>query len=314
MIRRNRDTKFIIYQVLYIFVVTVLAFKGAEINLGEVVDKENVVRKSVRDSLISVVDSLNELGLKFNIQLDTAVIEENKELKIKLATLSTKIASISNKAKPRQIDKSEEQIKTNEFDEVMPFSNDVVFLQYAVNSAENKSSKNVTIVDPANNKEICTILPRQKSDFLLSDQKNIILKYGSSVKQIKVEENKPPEIMIQKVTTKMDRPDIYVQDLQRTTCYKVYISDERPDQIKVNFSGPIVVNGPQKDNRGNPVYTVTLNIAGTEERFERWIDQNEHLLDTDGRYKVNFFFTAFDIRSKQKSEVGESFYFTDFSK
>ena len=43
MIRRSRDAKFIIYQVLYIFVITVLALKGAEINLGEVVKKENVV-------------------------------------------------------------------------------------------------------------------------------------------------------------------------------------------------------------------------------------------------------------------------------
>ncbi|MCW8848884.1 MAG: hypothetical protein OQJ81_02815, partial [Melioribacteraceae bacterium] len=78
MIRRSRDAKFIIYQVLYIFVITVLALKGAEINLGEVVKKENVVEKSVRDSLINVVDSLSKLGLKFNIEVDPNVVTENK--------------------------------------------------------------------------------------------------------------------------------------------------------------------------------------------------------------------------------------------
>ena len=81
MVRRSRDAKFVIYQVLYIFVITVLALKGAEINLGEVVSKENVVQKSVRDSLINVVDSLSELGLKFNIEIDSNVVTENKTLK-----------------------------------------------------------------------------------------------------------------------------------------------------------------------------------------------------------------------------------------
>ena len=87
MVRRNRDAKFVIYQVLYIFVITVLALKGAEINLGEVVDKDNVVEKSVRDSLINVVDSLSELGLKFNIEVDTNAAKENLILKEKLSKL-----------------------------------------------------------------------------------------------------------------------------------------------------------------------------------------------------------------------------------
>ena len=89
MVRRSRDAKFVIYQVLYIFVITVLALKGAEINLGEVVKKENVVSKSVRDSLINVVDSLSKLGLKFNIEIDENVISENKDLREKLSQLNT---------------------------------------------------------------------------------------------------------------------------------------------------------------------------------------------------------------------------------
>ncbi len=99
MVRRSRDAKFVIYQVLYIFVITVLALKGAEINLGEVVKKENVVSKSVRDSLINVVDSLSKLGLKFNIEIDENVISENKDLREKLSQLNTQVASLSKKVK-----------------------------------------------------------------------------------------------------------------------------------------------------------------------------------------------------------------------
>jgi hypothetical protein len=42
MIRKERDSKFVIYQVLYIFVITVLALKGADLNLRRVVVTENV--------------------------------------------------------------------------------------------------------------------------------------------------------------------------------------------------------------------------------------------------------------------------------
>ena len=58
MIRKNRDTKFIIYQVLYIFVITVLALKGANLDLSRVVKKDTVVSKSVRDSLVALIDTL----------------------------------------------------------------------------------------------------------------------------------------------------------------------------------------------------------------------------------------------------------------
>ncbi len=53
MIRRERDSKFVIYQVLYIFVITVLALKGADLDLRRVTLADETVKVSVRDSLIS---------------------------------------------------------------------------------------------------------------------------------------------------------------------------------------------------------------------------------------------------------------------
>ncbi len=315
MVRRSRDAKFIIYQVLYIFVVTVLALKGAEINLGEVVKKENVVQKSVRDSLVNVVDSLTSLGLKFNIQVDENIKLENRDLKEKLSKLNNQVASLSKKVIEKPIDKEEKKNKIKKVENIpSPFSNNMEFLQYASNTVENKSNYPVAIIDPSTKLEIITLKPKEGKDFELTNQNEVIVTYANQSDVIKVKKNLPPEIEIKKVTNKMDKADIYVKELQRTTCYSVFVKDERINQIKITYSGPISVSGPFKDKKGNLVYNVSLKIAPTEEKFETWADRHENLQDSEGRYKANFFFTAFDTKSKQKTEVGEAFYFTEFSK
>ena len=59
MITRKTGTiKFIIYQSLYIFVISVLALKGANLDLTEVVTKEKVLEKDYTDSLKQTIDSL----------------------------------------------------------------------------------------------------------------------------------------------------------------------------------------------------------------------------------------------------------------
>ena len=58
MIKRERDSKFVIYQVLYIFIITVLALKGAELDLNRVALEEHTVDISVQDSLVAILDSL----------------------------------------------------------------------------------------------------------------------------------------------------------------------------------------------------------------------------------------------------------------
>ena len=112
----------------------------------------------------------------------------------------------------------------------------------------------------------------------------------------------------------MNAGDIYVNELQRITSFTVTIIDERPGQLKVTHSGPISVTGPHKDTKGNPVFNVSLNIAPNEAKFEEWLERNSSLKEADGRYKANFFFTIVDEKSKDKLQVGDSFFFTDYSK
>ena len=312
MVKKERDSKFIIYQVLYIFVITVLALKGADLNLREVVSKDQTVNKSVRDSLVVLIDSLYAQGSKFEIKVDPNVVVENKELKEKLAAMNKKLQEIKipEKEPVEKKPKVEEQTKLQS-----PISISQVFYQDTWNIAKNGGNVPVEIYDPAKmQKPITVIDPGQEKKFDLADQQSIILKYGSQQETIKTTPRPIPEIRIEKVTTKMDGNDIYVQDLQRTTVFTVTIVDNRPEQLKVSYTGPISVSGPLKDNKGNLVYNVSLKIASTREKFNDWVDKYGDLTDASGRYKANFFFTVVDQKAHHRAQVGDTFYFTDFSK
>jgi hypothetical protein len=320
MISKNRDSKFIIYQVLYIFVITVLALKGADLDLSRVVAKDETVEKSVRDSLVTLIDSLYSLGLNFDIKVDPRITEtENKELKEKIASLSTTVNTLTQKIREippeeRIPEKKEEPVKEQLILQ-SPISREQRFIQHTWNIARNTGSVPTYIYDPANmNNPIAVINPGEEKKFDLAEQEEVVVKFGSQQQRLKVEPNRPPEVKIERVTTKMSGSDIYVNDLQKVTAFTVRISDERTDQLKVTYTGPISVTGPVKDARGNQVYNVSLNLAPNQSRYDSWLDRNSELREPDGRYRANFFFTVVDERSKDRVQVGDVFYFTDFSK
>lgn len=315
MVRKNNDSKFIIYQVLYIFVITVLALKGAELDLSRVVSKENVIDVSVRDSLKMLIDSLYMQGLKFNIKLDEKV--ENEALKQKLASMNKQLQSLTSKLNevPPEIRKEEEPQVVENVKLPSPFSVSQTFIKHTWNEVRNGASVPTYIYDSRNlSTPIVTIQPGEKRRFDLTDQDELVIKFGTQEERINVQPNKPPEIKIERVTTKMNAGEIYVKDLQKITSFTVTILDERPEQLKVTYSGPISVIGPAKDSKGNLVYNVSLNLAPNETKFEEWLDRNSSLREPDGRYRANFFFIVTDERTKDRVQVGDSFFFTDFSK
>jgi hypothetical protein len=317
MVQKNRDSKFIIYQVLYIFVITVLALKGADLDLNRVVLKDEVVNKSVRDSLMVILDSLTSNGIKFDVKIEENALKENESLKEKLASLNTKMKDLAQKIKDTPPPPKPEEKPVVKEQEILqsPISLKQTFIQYTWNKAQNSGNVPTYIYDPKDMKNPLTVIPPgQEKTFDLTNQTEVIAKYGSQQDAIKVVPNKPPVIKIERATTKMNASDIYVQDLQRITVFTVKIIDERPEQLKVTWNGPISVSGPFKDNTGNPVYNVSLKIASTENKFDEWLDKNGGLRESDGRYKVNFFCTVVDDRSKDRVQVGDSFFFTDFSK
>ncbi|GAB4293568.1 MAG: hypothetical protein Kow0098_14520 [Ignavibacteriaceae bacterium] len=318
MVNKNRDSKFVIYQVLYIFVITVLALKGADLDLSRVVAEEDTVDKKVRDSLVTMLDSLTALGMKFSIEIDPNVVVENEELKQKMEEMRKRMADLNEQIEQLPIPEPEEEkpeVVEEQTKLQLPISIKQTFIQHTWNIAKNTGNVPVAIYDPKNpDTPLVEVQPGSEKKFDLTDQTEVIARFGSQEERIKVVPNRPPEVKIERATTKMNASDIYVQELQRITVFTVTIIDERPDQLKVTYSGPVSVTGPQRDAKGNMVYNVSLNIASTETRFEEWLDKFGNLREADGRYKVNFFFTVVDKRSQDRVQVGDSFYFTDFSR
>ncbi|MGB5849733.1 MAG: hypothetical protein WBH40_14665 [Ignavibacteriaceae bacterium] len=311
MINRNRDSKFVIYQVLYIFIITILALKGAELDLRRVALEEETVDISIKDSLAAILDSLYALGIDFSIKIDPKVLDENEEMKKRLAELNRKLEAVKDFIPPPE----EEEIVDEQTKLQSPISLKQTFIQNTWNIAKNSGTVPTMIIDPANpNVAVVTIPPGEEKRFDLQDQTEIIIKFGSQEERIKVIPNRPPEVDIELVTTKMSHSDIYVKELQRITAFTVKIIDKRPEQLKVTYSGPISVIGPQKDGKGNLVYNVSLKLATRETQYDDWLELHGDLQESDGRYKANFFFIVVDERTKDRVQVGDSFYFTDFSK
>jgi hypothetical protein len=257
---------------------------------------------------------LYSLGIDFSIKIDPNVVVENEEMKKQLAELNKKLEKVKDYVPPPK-EKPKEEIKEEQSKLQLPISLKQTFIQNTWNMAKNSGNVPTTLYDPRDrSKPIVVIPPGKEVKFDLTDQTEVIVAFGTQEERVKVIPNKPPEIKIERVTTKMNAQDIYVQELQRITAFTVTIIDVRPEQLKVSYSGPISVTGPQKDANGNMVYNVSLRIAANENQYDDWVDKNESLREADGRYKANFFFIVVDEKTKDRVQVGDSFFFTDFAK
>ncbi|MCU7494448.1 MAG: hypothetical protein HF314_15795 [Ignavibacteria bacterium] len=320
MVRKNRDSKFVIYQVLYIFVITVLAIKGAGLDLGEVISKKDAVKRSVRDSLLTIIDSLSIMGAKIDLRVEHDMASENVALKRKIESLSQNMASLSRRVneeepklediplnKPREVPKDPMPITS-------PIAEGQKFIQYTWNLAKNSGSVPVDIVDPNSGSLITRIAPGEQKKFDLTGQKQVLVRFSGREERLDVLPKRPPEIRIDNVSVKMNGSEVYAQDLQKTTVFKVSVNSQRPEDLNIAYSGPVSVSGPVKDLKGNLVYNVSLRLAPNEEKFDEWLDKTRPLREGDGRYKVNFFFVAVDKITKTRVQVGDSFYFTSFQR
>jgi hypothetical protein len=317
---RNKDSKFVIYQVLYIFVITVLAIKGANLDLSEVISREKAVSRNVKDSLMVVIDSLSALGLKVDVKADTTkLVMENDLLKNQISVLTSNIASLKKEDKKPEV-KIEPSIPAVTTESAVPNPSAVLvsqvqrFIQNTWNLVKNNGNLPIEILDKKANRTLATVLPGEEKKFDLTDQDEIVARSGKQEQLLKVDKNKPPDIKIETVSSKMNNRRVYVEDLQKTTSFKITITDERPEQIKVSYTGPISMSGPFKVNENQLIYNVSLKIAPNENVYDEWVNKTNPLKENDGRYKVNFFMIAVDQKNKDKVQAGESFYFTDYSR
>ena len=221
--RKNRDVKFIIYQSLYIFVISVLALKGANLDLTEVVSKEKVVEKTYTDSLKIMIDSLLARGYIPEIKFDTTQKFTNpeemqkklQEAQQQLAVLKMNSPSITvnttspgiqlqqtniTEEKEKIQDKpKEEKIEEKEGKE-LDFKIPQTFTQFTSNSISNPSSVTIEIYG-SDGSMIATVPPGGSRSFQLGGQNSLTFKGGGVSKTVSTKENVKPKVTMQRLVS-----------------------------------------------------------------------------------------------------------------
>ena len=288
--RKNRDVKFIIYQSLYIFVISVLALKGANLDLTEVVSKEKVVEKTYTDSLKIMIDSLLARGYIPEIKFDTTQKFTNpEEMKKKLQEAQQQLAvlkmnspsitvnttspgiqlqqtNITEEKEKIQDKPKEEKIEEKEGKE-LDFKIPQTFTQYTSNSISNPSSVTIEIYG-SDGSMIATVPPGGSRSFQLGGQNSLTFKGGGVSKTVSTKENVKPKVTMQRLVSAGE--EVSVRNLQSTVGYRVTISDDYPGQLDVKFSGPVSVK-----QSGPLVYDVTLNFLNSKPAYDNFTENRE---------------------------------------
>ena len=236
--KKNRDIKFIIYQSLYIFVICVIALKGANLDLTEVITKDKVVEKSYADSLKAYLDSLIALGLVPKIEFDTtnvSKIDPNviaqlqqriqvMQTQVAISSVNTNTSTITQQNPlvnvPPDQQKPPEEVKKDpgEMQEIR--IGNISLTQYTENSLNNPYDVPLEIVG------ITTIPPKSTKSFQTGGQGSVTIKVGSSTKTVDLKPNEKPKISFSKMTNMGE--NVSVRTLQSITGFRVTISDDFP--------------------------------------------------------------------------------------
>jgi hypothetical protein len=268
MSKHNRDVKFIIYQVLYIFVIVVLTMKGADINLEKVLTEEDAVKKTYADSLKKYIDSMLALGLVPKIELDS--LRNLADLKnfippqlpppqVTGVLIQPGNVQISQEDYKKLTEREKEELKQPEIQNneniVLPT---VPLVQFTKNSLKNNGTSDLQVLGDGS--LLATIAPGSSGTFQVMGQKTITYKQGGQSRNVNTKENAKPEVNIQQF--KSGGEDASLRELQSIIGFRVSIKDDYP-QYKVTISGPV-----KFEDKGNGVYDIKLFYAGSKSEFE----------------------------------------------
>ena len=305
--RNNRDVKFIIYQVLYIFVICVIALKGANLDLEEVIEKENVVERDYADSIKKYLDSLISMGLVPRIEIDTNLKFSNpEELRLRLQETQMQLAQVTQQMsltvtqtqpqitqtpeqqQQQQQQQQEERIDPSEVQEIR--IGNIELTQFTQNTLSNPYDMPLEIVG------ITTIPPKSSRTFTTGGESSVTIRVGTSSKTVSMKPNRDPRILVQKVSDGGS-----YRALTRVTGFRITIEDDFPGQLQISVTGPVSVT------QSGTVLDVKLNqTIGSESQFDQ-IYGNQ-----SAPYRINFTVNVRDKVSGKTFSNGGSFVFSEY--
>jgi len=301
--RKNKDVKFIIYQSLYIFVVCVIAIKGANLDLTQVVEDDG------RPKVFISPDSLEKLMeiIRKSIIVDTSLYviikkedlekmdEKIKQLVVQpqnmVVSTTTPINTFTTNNPQVPEIKKEPEKDPGEMKEIR--IGNITLIQYTMNTLNNPYDT------PLEVEGITTIPPKSSKTFETGGQSTLLIKVGNQTKTVELKPNEKPKIGISRVASMGE--DARVTYLQSSVCFRVTISDDFPGQLDVKFNGPVTVKSV-----GSGTYDVTMNAFGSKSAFDNYTDGK------DSPYSVGFTVSVTDKIAGHKITGQNSFIFGEW--
>jgi len=302
--KQKRDVKFIIYQSLYIFIICIIAMKGADINLDAVEIKRMIdpgyVYIDTSGKVLIERDKASKL-IEFDSTRYIVISrdEYNKNPDKFAGLIINNPGYIGNINDPLQLPNDNTSTNPDETKNVNPGSDNTVysfpsnFVQFRHNSINNPNNTEMKVTTSTGT----TVIPANstKSITIMGDN-TITLSAGSNTKTFNVKENKKPQVGFQRITTMND--ETKVTTLQRNVCYRVTVQDDYPDQLEVKISGPVTFK-QVSDN----TFDITMNAFSSISAFDYFIDNKP------SPYSVGFTVSITDKISGHKTTGQQSFIF-----
>jgi hypothetical protein len=303
--KKAHDVKFIIYQSLYILVISIIAIKHANLDLNQVIDAEGkeisfISEDSLR-KLYELIKIMKMVDTTNYVIIDKKVLEENEKL-AELYRSQPPVPDITGMVKlmpgqrittltPEE-EKKIEEIKRDPGEMKDIRIGNITMVQYHKNVLNNPYDEPLEVVG------IATIPPKSTGSFVTAGQNEVVVKVGGQTKTISLKPKEKPKISISRIASMSE--DTRVTTLQGTTCFRVTIDDPYPEDLKVSYSGPITVK------QSGSAYDVTLNAFTSRAQFDNFTENKS------SPYSLGFTFTCVDNIAGFKVTAQQSFIFGDF--
>lgn len=307
--KSRKDIKFIIYQMLYIFVICVIAIKGADLDLVE------VEMKKLIDPGWTYVDTTGKIIIDRKVLADMIHFDSTKYLIVskedynnnpdkysglQVINTGTGMGNITDQLVPpnENTSKNPDEVKNIEagsdkiIDPVFPSN----FVQYRQNTVTNGNAFEMIVQTESGN---ITIPPKSSKSVLINGDNAVTLKVENITKTYSVKENKKPQISFQRLTEMND--DAKVTVLQRNVCYRVSVVDDYFEQLDVKFSGSVIVK-----DKGKGIYDVTMNAFANRLSFDNYIDSRT------SPYSIGFTVSVSDKIAPHRITGQQSFVFGEW--
>lgn len=335
----EKDTKFILYQVLYIIIISVMVYKGAELNLRKVTesdaseivprsDVEKVIleRDRIKDSIKVLIEKAIFLASDEQVAkiADILKIKQIPVLKKELLDKETELAAIRQKITLNAgVVEGPAKSSFNPFRSKLFFENMQIY-QMAKNSIKNPSdSITIKLVDLDNpSKVISEIPPNAETEIMIHHESKILASYLGYKDTISTMPLPPIDgkqtfvldtrTLIQTIGKKSIMEFRYTYPKVKQLKFKVWTDPKYQDKWDYVADSEIISG----ENEVTLKISLSEGLLNSENGFKYFSQkfEEDYFSDEKNRYFINVHIGCEDVISGQEAKAfSVPFYFKSFN-